>query len=1316
MVSLSADREAYGPEEAARWLAVSRFSSAILQLCQPIAVSAGQHMAWATMIQRVIWLSHTAVQERERASLVQGPLAPDGLFGPRFSEVLAHQQSVREDRSRFGTILTGSSRQQAERKRGLGRSQRSMGPPPTPAPVQQPQPPRTGRAAAPRTGKFRTLAPTFSFPIKEKSKDRSAERQYMVPKERYSPGHLRPTLVVRSSMLPLSPSQPGGCRVAVGRRVHMASGSPASKKRRPLEPRGRIRDSLHGLLVPHIIGEEMGPRAVATACGQRMRTGAAAGRLAPCSAGTSATSRQLVVFTTASCGTSPTLAEPPPFRGKPPLVHTQCEGGRGRGIRVIPGRSSSAVGSPSLQPLCVLARAVRSAIVVGHHVEMGPSHTVQASSPTLYGVGGDHATGPGCEHGSGSRGGTSLGKGGHHCRSPPRVSPRFLFPLLPGFQEVRGNETYSGSSRVQQIRCHEEVQNAHGRSIVPVCERGRLVHIPGSQGCLLPRPCSAGAQEVSPLCLYGDGVRVPVSAVRLFPGAAHLLEVCGDGVGTAQTSGKEDSLLPRRSAYSEQLRRDREKGHHVGDKPSLLPGFCHQLGEELPAPQPADSLLGALPRLSHHDCDAFASSARRHPVGALPFSRSQKRDRTVHHAPVGADGSCPPRGPPGSAFYAQTPAVVCSPTVGPQATQAQGAPRPPFGVARPGILERTLRPSQGCSTGQGGVLRSGLHGRLVDGLGRNVPLSLGRRRVAHAPYSTHKCVGARRCEESAVAFLSPGARPPRSDQDRQRVGGGVHQQTGGSPLPCSPPKGGRALALGSSVSPQSESPAYRGRPELWGGPHVSRRSPPRRVAVTSRHCQTDLAEVRDSAGGPLRVPGEHALQVVVLPQPSGSSPVGGRCVGTHTLAAGSLVCVSPAPADPSSSGTGQTGETVPDISGPGEPCSSVVSRACRALAVGALASTIQAGCAFTGPRDGAPPARCLGTAVGLAPERLILQGKGLPETVINTIQSARAPSTSSLYAAKWCAFSNWCETNHAVPSQCEVGSVLSFLQNLLEKGLAFSTIKVYAAAVSAGHAGCDGGPIFSHPLVKRFLRGARRVRPVSRVLTPRWDLPTVLRGLSRDPFEPLSQAPLDALSFKTALLLALVSAKRAGELTALSVSPSCLLLNEDSSFALLRPNPAFLPKNINSSFRSRDIVLKAFHPPPHSSEAEAELHLLCPVRALAMYVNRSAAFRSTQQLFVCYSDASRGRALSKQRFSRWVCEGVCLAYSRQGLAPPLGVKAHSTRSVAASTALLKGVSVEDICAAASWSSPGPFVRFYMLDMSRGSLGNSVLESGTPFTA
>ena len=70
LVSLSAGREAYGTEEAVRLLTVSRFSSTILQLCQPIAISAGRHMAWATMIQRAIWLTHSAVPEREQASLI----------------------------------------------------------------------------------------------------------------------------------------------------------------------------------------------------------------------------------------------------------------------------------------------------------------------------------------------------------------------------------------------------------------------------------------------------------------------------------------------------------------------------------------------------------------------------------------------------------------------------------------------------------------------------------------------------------------------------------------------------------------------------------------------------------------------------------------------------------------------------------------------------------------------------------------------------------------------------------------------------------------------------------------------------------------------------------------------------------------------------------------------------------------------------------------------------------------------------------------------------------------------------------------------
>ncbi len=50
------------------------------------------------------------------------------------------------------------------------------------------------------------------------------------------------------------------------------------------------------------------------------------------------------------------------------------------------------------------------------------------------------------------------------------------------------------------------------------------------------------------------------------------------------------------------------------------------------------------------------------------------------------------------------------------------------------------------------------------------------------------------------------------------------------------------------------------------------------------------------------------------------------------------------------------------------------------------------------------------------------------------------------------------------------------------------------------------------------------------------------------------------------------------------------------------------------------------------------------------------------------------------------------------LTSPLGIRAHSTRAVASSQAFLSGSSMGDICAAAGWSSPSTFVKFYSLDV------------------
>ena len=140
------------------------------------------------------------------------------------------------------------------------------------------------------------------------------------------------------------------------------------------------------------------------------------------------------------------------------------------------------------------------------------------------------------------------------------------------------------------------------------------------------------------------------------------------------------------------------------------------------------------------------------------------------------------------------------------------------------------------------------------------------------------------------------------------------------------------------------------------------------------------------------------------------------------------------------------------------------------------------------------------------------------------------------------------------------------------------------------------------------------------------------------------------------------------------------------------------------------VELSAFHPPLFSSAEEQRLNTLCPVRALHVYVSRSAAFRKGDQLFVSWATPThRGKPLSRQRLSHWIVEAISLAYGCRDVQPPHGLRAHSTRGMATSWALFSRVLVRDICAAVSWATPQTFVRFYRLDVSGPSVSQAVLE-------
>ncbi len=58
-----------------------------------------------------------------------------------------------------------------------------------------------------------------------------------------------------------------------------------------------------------------------------------------------------------------------------------------------------------------------------------------------------------------------------------------------------------------------------------------------------------------------------------------------------------------------------------------------------------------------------------------------------------------------------------------------------------------------------------------------------------------------------------------------------------------------------------------------------------------------------------------------------------------------------------------------------------------------------------------------------------------------------------------------------------------------------------------------------------------------------------------------------------------------------------------------------------------NLLLYAFPPP---SEQDQGLNLICPVRALRIYIEHSAPFRQSEQLFVCFGGHTKGSPVTKQ--------------------------------------------------------------------------------------
>ncbi len=329
-----------------------------------------------------------------------------------------------------------------------------------------------------------------------------------------------------------------------------------------------------------------------------------------------------------------------------------------------------------------------------------------------------------------------------------------------------------------------------------------------------------------------------------------------------------------------------------------------------------------------------------------------------------------------------------------------------------------------------------------------------------------------------------------------------------------------------------------------------------------------------------------------------------------------------------------------------------------------LGDSDQAGPAVSASgQDLASSARAL-EVVGMAHKGPRALMNNLPVEVQETIASARAPATRKLYSSKWDVFESWCLARAIDPVNCPFGPVLEFLQERLTTGAVATTLRVYVAAIAARRE-LDEVPLGRH-WMSAFMRGVRRLRLTRPMAVPSWNLLVILEDLVTAPFEPLESAPEWILTLKVTLLLAHTSIKRVGDLQALSVSEMCMDFAPGLVKVTLRPRPGYIPKVLSKSFRPQVVTLHSFHPPPFASSEDEKLHMLCPVRALKLYVDRSKVWRKSSQLLVCFGAGRRGLAMSKQKISHWVRDAISLAYEVRSLPSPLSLQAHSTSQVKSS--------------------------------------------------
>ena len=335
----------------------------------------------------------------------------------------------------------------------------------------------------------------------------------------------------------------------------------------------------------------------------------------------------------------------------------------------------------------------------------------------------------------------------------------------------------------------------------------------------------------------------------------------------------------------------------------------------------------------------------------------------------------------------------------------------------------------------------------------------------------------------------------------------------------------------------------------------------------------------------------------------------------------------------------------------------------------------------------------------LAPRASAIKEQGFSEAVAARIEAPQRRSTRSVYEAKWTIFTKWCLSNQVDFRAPPLKAIADFLLHLFQdRKLQPGTIDGYRSAI-ADKLGNSTINVSKDENLTRLLDSFHRDRPKGRRGIPSWNLSLVLHQLTKAPFEPLKEASLKHLTFKTVFLLALGSGKRRSEIHAWLHKN--IRHQSDWSKVSLYPSPSFLSKNQLAKEGPDSVAPVVIPALAHTLDRSLKGdRSLCPVRALRYYLDRTSDLRRNKELVFVSFKKGFDKDISSATVSSWIKQTVILCYelSDQQALNLHQVKAHDVRAFAASKAFQAGSSLEQILSACHWKSHNTFTQFYLKDV------------------